>query len=302
MAFTIKIFEKDDYIFSLLKTRLSNMFPDAYIINAIESPGQSDCVNFSEFTKIIYDPRNIDMSDFKDAISIYDNCGVIDCRKIAEELGVNPALRKTSNLAGVGRGLSIALLPFVYVEDREALIGQMVSDGVFNSDHIIRLDFMGKMRVPGPESSGIISGGMTGLLAQAAKKSFKPEDILSYCNMDKTGFLTPGATTGEDDVYDAGFYVVKKLTDASVSLAKESAPEMSVLDIYEGFRTSDLIELTSSFDEVALLLPSRIGQENLGIKGLASGIERKLVSGRLSIRYAEDMHSLREDDVYEQAL
>ena len=70
MAFTIKVFEKDDYLFSLLKMRLETMFPDAYIINAIEDPGRSDCLDFSEFTKIIYDPRNIDMSDFKDAVLV----------------------------------------------------------------------------------------------------------------------------------------------------------------------------------------------------------------------------------------
>ena len=64
MAFTIKIFEKDRYLFSLLKTRFETMFPDAYIIDAINCTGQTDCVDFSEFTKTIYDPRNIDMSDF----------------------------------------------------------------------------------------------------------------------------------------------------------------------------------------------------------------------------------------------
>lgn len=300
MAFTIKVFEKDQYIFSLLKTRLETMFPDAYIVNAIECPGQYDCVNFSEFTKIIYDPRNIDMRDFRDAIPLCDGSGVIDCSKIAEDLGLNSVLRKTANPIKT-TGISVALVPFVYMQDREALIDTMTADRIFTSDCIVRLDLMGKMRVPSPESSGVRPGGMTKLLQQASKKNFKPEDILSFCSMDKNGFMTPGATSGEDDVYDAGLPVIKKITEASISLTRQSSPSASVLDVFEGFKTGELTELVSDFDEVLLLLPSRIGQESLGIKGLTAGIEKSLTSGKLIIRYAEDISS-GEDDIYEQAL
>ena len=125
MAFTIKVFEKDDYLFSLLKMRLETMFPDAYIINAIEDPGRSDCLDFSEFTKIIYDPRNIDMSDFKDAVPIFDERGVIDCRKIADRLGLITSLRKNADTISISSGVSVALIPYVYMDDREALIDRL---------------------------------------------------------------------------------------------------------------------------------------------------------------------------------
>ena len=179
MAFTIKVFEKDEYLFSLLKMRLETMFPDAYIINAVEDPGRSDCTDFSEFTKIIYDPRNIDMSDFKDAVPIFDERGVIDCRKIADRLGLITSLRKNADTINIRSGLAVALIPYVYMEDREALIDRLLAERVFMSDNALRIDLMGRMRVPGPESAGIRPGGMTKLIELAGKKNFKPEDILS---------------------------------------------------------------------------------------------------------------------------
>ena len=302
MAFTIKIFEKDRYLFSLLKTRLETMFPDAYIIDAINCNGQTDCVNFSEFTRTIYDPRNIDMSDFKDAVPLCDGSGLIDCRRIAECLGLSSTLRSISPASVKAAGRSVALIPYVYIDDREAMIAQMLTDRAFNSDYSVRLDLMGKMRVPGQDSTGIRPGGMTKLLEQAGKRNFRPEDILAYCNMDKMGFMTPGATSGDDDVYDFGLPVIRKLIDASISLTKNSSPTTSVLAVFEGFRTGELLELISGFDEVTLLFPSRIGQENIGAKKLSSGIEQKLTSGRLNICYSEDLASFREDDIYEQAL
>ncbi len=301
MAFTIKVFEKDDYLFSLLKMRLETMFPDAYIINAIEDPGRSDCLDFSEFTKIIYDPRNIDMSDFKDAVPIFDERGVIDCRKIADRLGLITSLRKNADTISIRSGVSVALIPYVYMDDREALIDRLLAERVFMSDNALRIDLMGKMRVPGPESGGIRPGGMTKLIELAGKKSFKPEDILSCCNMDKKAFLTPGATSGEDDVYDAGLTVIRRIVSSSVALTRNTSPTTDALVIFEGFRSGELTELASGFDEVILLLPSRNSREDLGTRKLVSGIEQALTGGRLTVRYADDISS-GEDYEYEQAL
>ena len=301
MAFTIKVFEKDDYLFSLLKMRLETMFPDAYIINAIEDPGRSDCLDFSEFTKIIYDPRNIDMSDFKDAVPIFDERGVIDCRKIADRLGLITSLRKNADTISIRSGVSVALIPYVYMDDREALIDRLLAERVFMSDNALRIDLMGKMRVPGPESGGIRPGGMTRLIELAGKKSFRPEDILSCCNMDKKGFLTPGATSGEDDVYDAGLTVIRRIVSSSVTLTRNTSPTTDALVIFEGFRSGELTELVSGFDEVILLLPSRNSREDLGTRKLVSGIEQALTGGRLTVRYADDISS-GEDYEYEQAL
>jgi hypothetical protein len=302
MAFTIKVFEKDEYLFSLLKMRLETMFPDAYIIDAVQDTGRSECMDFSEFTKIIYDQRNIDMSDFRDAVPIFDDRGVIDCRKIADKLGLITSLRKNADTISIHSGLSVALIPYVYMEDREALIDKLLADKSFMSDNEVRLDLMGKMRVPGPESTGIRPGGMTKLIELAGKKSFKPEDILACCNMDKNGFLTPGATSGEDDIYDAGLAVIKRIVSASVTLTKTPSPSTDVLAVFEGFRSSELTELVSSFDEVILLLPSRNSQEDLGTRKLVSGMGQSLTGGRLTVRYADDISSVREELDYEQAL
>jgi len=301
MAFTIKVFEKDDHLFSLLKMRLGTMFPDAYIINAIDDPGRSDVLDFSEFTKIIYDPRNIDMSDFKDAVPIFDELGVIDCRKIADRLGLITSLRKNADTMSIRSGLAVALIPYVYMEDRESLIDRLLAERVFMSDNAIRIDLMGKMRVPGPGSGGIRPGGMTRLIDLAGKKSFRPEDILSCCNMDQKGFLTPGATSGEDDVFDAGLTVIRRIVTSSVNLTRNTAPTTDALVIFEGFRSGELTELVTDFDEVILLLPSRNSQEDLGTRKLVSGIEQALSGGRLAVRYADTISS-GEDYDYEQAL
>ncbi len=301
MAFTIKVFEKDDHLFSLLKMRLGTMFPDAYIINAIDDPGRSDVLDFSEFTKIIYDPRNIDMSDFKDAVPIFDELGVIDCRKIADRLGLITSLRKNADTMSIRSGLAVALIPYVYMEDRESLIDRLLAERVFMSDNAIRIDLMGKMRVPGPGSGGIRPGGMTRLIELAGKKSFRPEDILSCCNMDQKGFLTPGATAGEDDVFDAGLTVIRRIVTSSVNLTRNTAPTTDALVIFEGFRSGELTELVTDFDEVILLLPSRNSQEDLGTRKLVSGIEQALSGGRLAVRYADAISS-GEDYDYEQAL
>ena len=71
--------------------------------------------------------------------------------------------------------------------------------------------------------------------------------------------------------------------------------------IFEGFRSGELTELVSGFDEVILLLPSRNSREDLGTRKLVSGIEQALTGGRLTVRYADDISS-GEDYEYEQAL
>ena len=71
--------------------------------------------------------------------------------------------------------------------------------------------------------------------------------------------------------------------------------------IFEGFRSGELTELVSGFDEVILLLPSRNSQEDLGTRKLVSGIEQALTGGRLTVRYADYIAS-GEDYEYEQAL
>ena len=58
MAFTIKIYEKNEYLFTLLRKRLSSFFPDAYIIDPYYETGDQD-YRFSEYEKVLYDPRDI---------------------------------------------------------------------------------------------------------------------------------------------------------------------------------------------------------------------------------------------------
>ena len=62
MAFTIKIYEKNEYLYSLLKKRLISFYPDAYIVNPyLDRQDYAD--RFSTYTRVIYDPADINIAD-----------------------------------------------------------------------------------------------------------------------------------------------------------------------------------------------------------------------------------------------
>ena len=60
---------------------------------------------------------------------------------------------------------------------------------------------------------------MTSLLEACRSKKFEPEDILKYCNMDDSGFLTPGSCRNNDDVYDIGVSRSMTLMNHAADLA-----------------------------------------------------------------------------------
>ena len=52
MAFTIKIYEKNEYLYSLLKKRLISFYPDAYIVNPyLDRQDYAD--RFSTYTLVV---------------------------------------------------------------------------------------------------------------------------------------------------------------------------------------------------------------------------------------------------------
>ena len=135
---------------------------------------------------------------------------------------------------------------------------------------------------------------MTALLEACQSRKFVPEDILKYCNMDDSGFLTPGSTKNFDDVYDLGISRSTKLMYHAADLAHSKMRSVNVLAVVEGFRTMDLPELLASCDKVSILLPARSVGEDIGARELISLLTRTLGRERIAVYYAEDLHTTDE--------
>ena len=145
MAFTIKIYEKNEYISGLLKRRLKSFFPDAYIVNPyFDDPDQE--TRFSDYERVLYDPRDItkeELSSFSvSPIRLTEDGGIIDCARFI------PMIRKNAEspsfLAPV-TGSVTAVIPFVYSDVRDRYISSLGHD-LSGADFNIRLDFTSRIR------------------------------------------------------------------------------------------------------------------------------------------------------------
>ena len=91
MAFTIKIYEKNEYISGLLKKRLKSFFPDAYIVNPYFDDQET---RFSDYERVLYDPKDIskeELSSFSvSPIRLTEDGGIIDCARFI------PMIRKNA--------------------------------------------------------------------------------------------------------------------------------------------------------------------------------------------------------------
>lgn len=284
MAFTIKIYEKNEYLFTLLRKRLSSFFPDAYIIDPYYETGDQD-YRFSEYEKVLYDPRDIkkeDIVSLSPPLRLTDDGGIIDCASFL------PFIRQSIESPSFLRpatGTVTAVLPFVYSDVRDRFISNLGTD-LTGADFNIRLDFTSRLRSLCRRSAG---SNMTSLLDACRSRKFTPEDILKYCNMDDSGFLTPGATSNNDDVYDLGITRSITLMNLASDLAHSKTRFVNVVAVIEGFRTKDLPDLLSSTDNVILLMPAKDAGEDIGAKDLIELLTRTLGSERVSVTYAENL-------------
>ena len=284
MAFTIKIYEKDEYIYKLLKKRLGSFFPDAYVINPYLDEGCTD-ERFSEYTSVLYDPKDISKEEVSlqtaSPIRLTEDGGIIDCSRLIHTLRQSdeyPLFIKPQE------GTITAVIPFVYSDVRDRFISDIETE-LSGADYNVRLDFTSKMRALWRQSAG---NNMTALLEACRSKKFKPEDILKYCNMDEWGFRTPGSCQNNDDVYDFGVARVASLMNHASDLAHSKESFINVLTVIEGFRSADLPELLSGCDKVFILLPARNAGEDLGARELITSLTKTLGRERVSVCYAED--------------
>lgn len=296
MAFSIKIYEKDKYMYSLMKARLGALYPEAYITDPYLGNGSdTDGDMFGEFTKILYNPeqfgKEFSQGSALDEMQSLKECldnpipttgpdGLIDCRNICSALGIEPSRsRDTSGDSKVsGKGRLEVLIPFVYITDRENYIRNNYS-GMADADLSLRLDFTSRYRAPEDDGAGILAGNMTGLLEDCVSKRFEPDDILKYCSRNSMGFLTPGAVKNEDDVYDLGSTRCRLLLDKCRDLVSDNTRKINVLAIAEGFRNSEIPMLVSGCDKVTVLFSGKDLNEEAAAANLISTINRSLTHG-----------------------
>lgn len=285
MAFTIRIYETDSYIYSLLKRRLGEFYPDAYIVNPYLEDQDSENM-FSEFERVIYDPSNMKEEDIShmaaSALRLTDDGGIIDCSRLIQLLLPSedaPVINQPTT------GTHTAVIPFVYSDVRDRFVSDLEND-LTGADFNIRLDFTTRLRALWNRSS---CSNMTALLQDCRSRRFVPEDILKYCNMDDSGFLTPGSCRNNDDVYDLGIERSLTLIHLASDLAHSKVRFVNVVSIIEGFKTKDLPDLLSSCDRVYILLPARNAGEDIGAKELISVLTKVLGKECVFICYAEDL-------------
>ena len=304
MAFSIKIYEKDKYMYALMKARIGYLYPEAYITDPyLEERDDTDGDMFGEFTKVLYNPKQFG-EDFgleppEDAIRSLQECldrpvpsldpdGIVNCRKICKALGIDPSQDGDPHQIAVSptRGRLEVIIPFVYIGDRENYIKKNYSD-MTDADLSLRLDFTSRLRAPEDDGAGICSGNMTGLLEACFSRKFEPDDILKYCSRNGMGFLTPGTTKGDDDVYDLGSARCRILLDKCRQLVSDEKRKINVLAIAEGFRSAELPILVSDCDKVTILFSGRDRNEETAASGLISSISKALTHGEIVLDYAD---------------
>ena len=145
MAFTIKIYEKDEYIYKLLKKRLGSFFPDAYVINPYLDEGSTD-ISKEEVSLHTASP-----------LRLTDDGGVIDCSRLVHSLRQSD---ESPLFIRPATGTITAVIPFVYSDVRDRFISDIETE-LSGSDYNVRLDFTSKLRALWRQSAG---NNMTALL------------------------------------------------------------------------------------------------------------------------------------------
>ncbi|MBO4604651.1 MAG: hypothetical protein J5657_05075 [Clostridiales bacterium] len=254
MAFGIKVFEKDEYLFTLLRQRLGYYFPEAYIMRFTRadavSASENESERFCEFEKTLYDQRQFKIEDTGDpeAICLFDGKGIIDCQSLSRALGIASKVTPVNMTDKPGAKITV-ILSFVYREEREKIISTLKDP--FEYDVPLRLDFTGGYGIGSKESEN-----MNELLRRSRSRKFSGSDILSYVHRDSSGFLTPGGTADPDICHEIGPAGVIKILSAASDLASEDSMSLSVLAVLDSFSSKDMIRIAETADRVIVLVHS----------------------------------------------
>ena len=279
MAVLIDVISDDDYLSELLRLRLKPMFPNAYI----ERDGSSVCEELRKMCDssiCLYDDRTYKI-DRPDSVPIFGGRKIVDCSVIGDSVSSLMADTKTDVTVTSLPGRSHILLPFTYINEREAMIEKEFSPFTSDSDLTVRIDLMSGLRMPSTVADGSESSAFNALLARAAKRDFNPSEILEYCNPDLRGFMTPGKPSEPDAVFDNDRTTLISLLKGLRGLAVSgSSPTVTSLCVIEGFRLADTCELIKHADNIHILLPSDDPGDSSGLSKIPALIERSTERGQ----------------------
>ncbi len=252
MAFGIRVFEKDEYLFALLRQRLGYYFPEAYIMRFtrpdVPAGSGDESERFCEFEKTLFDQRQFKTEDTgdPDAICLFSDKGIIDCQSLSRALGISSKVTPVNMSDKPGSKITV-LLSFVYREERERYISTLKDP--YEYDVPLRLDFTGGYGIGNKESEN-----MNDLLRLSRSRKFKGDDILSYVHRDSTGYLTPGGTADPDICHDIGAAGVTRILNAASELATSDSMSLSVLAVLDSFSSKDMLSISGSADRVIVLI------------------------------------------------
>ena len=287
MAFGIRIYEKDEYLRELIRQRLQNFYPEAYIVSG---DGTGD-LKFIRSVKLLYDNRQF-TSPGQDAIPLFADDGkghsIIDMKRIKKIIGdggdcsAEPAIPDVSD----GQDRLKLLVSYAYIDERENFIKAAIGPSSFDSMHPLRIDLMSGIRMPTPFTPGA-AGSIASLLRACSDKKFDPSRITDFLNPDSNGFLSAGKPENEDDVFEIGIEACARLMALLKILCIKD--EAGALVVAEGWRVSEITQLISYCDALHILLPARMCTEDTGMVKELGVFKRALPSGSLmTVHYCED--------------
>lgn len=293
MTLGIKVYEKDDYLYSLIKERLQINLPTAYICNY-----RSENFKFTNNIRVIFDNKQFSIDSIEDsyrskAIPLYEN-NIIDIKRITKAItNIDEPIHDISETNDQIR----LLISFSYIDERESFINQVISPNSFNGLHPIRIDLMSSIRMLDSSHSNS-NNALSNLLRSCTQKNFTPERILQYLGPDSSGFLTPGKPINDDDVFDIGIKASARLME----LTKELCQKMNsgALFVAEGWRLNEMFELIARCDSLHILLPARMCTEDTGMSNELGLFQRNLKSGcTMTIHYYEDYKNKQSEIKYD---
>ena len=302
MAFSIEIKTEDTNISELLKYKIRSAFSDAFVIGRDDN-ASDEIRKMSEFTVTLYDDRDL-LEGASGDIPLFtakkDGFRYIDCKTLIPKISEFVDRKRASGEYKPIKGRSHILLPFTYIEDREAMIAEYFSSLLNEADYVIRLDLMSGLRMPTPLKTGPETGSLTALLNAAKDDSFQDIELLEYCNPDLSGFLTPGRPLDPDDVFDSDITTLIRLLDALRKMSIPGLdPDNAALTVIEGFRLSELRQMVTHCDTVHILLPSMTAEGSSGLSDVPEIIKRQIRADQdLMIHYSNDYKRGMTNDRY----
>ncbi|MCQ2516710.1 MAG: hypothetical protein MJ094_07580 [Saccharofermentans sp.] len=296
MAFGIRVYEKDEYLYALIKERLQTKFPEAYIYRYDKGD-----FTLTSNIKVLFDNKQFDSISLKEnstklLVPLYEN-NTIDIKRIAKAILNDTSNDDSPGLDPIDNQVRL-LISYAYIDERENFISQVLGPSSFSSMHPIRIDLMSGIRMPRSIATIKPNNALSTLLRICTNKNFKPDQIIDYLGPDTYGFLSPGKPINNDDVFDIGIDASAALMTHTKSLCQKISA--GALFVAEGWRINESLKLIANCDSLHILLPARMCTEDTGMTSELGIFQRNLKLGAsMTVYYYEDYKGSNSENHYE---